>query len=92
MKRLYTVLSLIALFAVLAMPAIARGDDVPQPPEQSQPAELAPDGWTWDESSPPAADGWTWDETSSVGSEGWTWHIDWHRSGIPSEPCCRPAK
>ena len=73
MKRLYTVLSLIALFAVLAMPAIARGDDVPQP--QSQPAELAPDGWTWDESSPLATpDGWTWDETSSpLTTEGWTW-------------------
>jgi hypothetical protein len=75
MKRLYTVLSLIALLAVLAMPAIARADDVPPPPEQSQPAELAPDGWTWDESSPLAApDGWTWDETSSpLTTEGWTW-------------------
>jgi hypothetical protein len=66
MKRLYTVLSLILLLAVLAMPAIARADDeVPPPPEQSQPVEAAPapDGWTWDESSAPAApDGWTWDE------------------------------
>jgi hypothetical protein len=56
---------LVLLIAVLAMPAIARADDIPPPGEQSQPAEPAPDGWTWDEASataPAAADGWTWDE------------------------------
>lgn len=64
MKRLYTVLSLILLLAVLAMPAIARADDAPPAYGQSQPAELAPDGWTWDETTAPAAaDGWTWDES-----------------------------
>jgi hypothetical protein len=41
MKRLYTVLGLILLLAVLAMPAIAQADDN---------AGYAPAGWTWDES------------------------------------------
>jgi hypothetical protein len=41
MKRLYTVLGLILLLAVLAMPAIAQADDN---------AGYAPVGWTWDES------------------------------------------
>lgn len=64
MKRLYTVLSLVLVFVVLAMPAIARADDAAPPAaEQTQPADPAPDGWTWDENSPPVApEGWTWDE------------------------------
>jgi hypothetical protein len=78
MKRLCTLLSLIALLTVLALPAIARADDAPPPPEQSQPVtDPSTDGWTWDEAAPadPAAsadpapanqggttDGWTWDE------------------------------
>jgi len=41
MKRVYTVLSLIMLLAVLALPAIAQADDDPG---------FAPAGWTWDES------------------------------------------
>lgn len=41
MKRLYTVLSLILLLAVLALPAIAQADDD---------TGFAPAGWTWDES------------------------------------------
>ena len=41
MKRLYTVLSLVLLLAVLALPAIAHADDG---------AGFAPAGWTWDES------------------------------------------
>ena len=41
MKRLYIVLSLILLLAVLAVPAIAQADDGPG---------LVPAGWTWDES------------------------------------------
>jgi hypothetical protein len=77
MKRLYTVLSLVLLIAVLAMPAIARADDIPPPAEQSQPAEPAPDGWTWDDTSaPPGPDGWTWDEASAIArpaADGWTW-------------------
>jgi hypothetical protein len=40
MKRLYAVLSLILLVAVLAVPAIAQADDDPG---------FAPTGWTWDE-------------------------------------------
>ena len=64
MKRLYIVLSLILLILALAVPAVARADDAaPTPAEQTQPADVTPDGWTWDESSAPAAvDGWTWDE------------------------------
>lgn len=41
MKRLYTVLCLILLLAVLALPAVAQADDN---------AGFAPLGWTWDES------------------------------------------
>ncbi len=40
MKRLYTVLGLILLLAVLAVPAIAQADAEPG---------FAPVGWTWDE-------------------------------------------
>ena len=55
MKRLITVLSLILVLVVLAVPAVAHADD------HSSPAQ---DGWTWDEASSPGAiaDGWTWDE------------------------------
>jgi len=52
--RLCTVLSLILVLAVLALPAVARaaGDAAP-----------APSGWTWDElSARILPDGWTWDE------------------------------
>jgi hypothetical protein len=75
MKRLYTVLSLVLLVALLAMPAIARADDAPPPTEQSQPAEPAPEGWTWDEAGPAATpDGWTWDEAGTPAvPDGWTW-------------------
>jgi hypothetical protein len=66
MKRLCAVLSLIALLAVLALPAVARADDPAPAAEQSQPAASnpSPDGWTWDEAADPSAspDGWTWDE------------------------------
>jgi hypothetical protein len=41
MKRLYVLLSLILLLAVLAVPAIAQADDDPG---------FVPTGWTWDES------------------------------------------
>jgi hypothetical protein len=41
MKRLYAVLSLILLLAVLALPAVAQADDD---------LGFAPAGWTWDES------------------------------------------
>jgi hypothetical protein len=41
MKRLYTVLGLILVLAVLAMPAIAQADDD---------VGFVPAGWTWDES------------------------------------------
>jgi hypothetical protein len=41
MIRLYTVLSLVLLIAVLALPAIAQADDS---------FGFAPAGWTWDES------------------------------------------
>jgi hypothetical protein len=41
MKRLYAVLILVFVLAVLAMPAIAQADDDPG---------FAPTGWTWDES------------------------------------------
>jgi hypothetical protein len=41
MKRLYAVLSLIFVLAVLAVPAIAQADDD---------SGFAPAGWTWDES------------------------------------------
>jgi hypothetical protein len=40
MKRLYILLSLILLLAVLAVPAIAQADD----------PGFVPAGWTWDES------------------------------------------
>jgi hypothetical protein len=53
MKRLYTVLSLVLVLAVFAFPGLALAADDATPP---------PAGWTWDETSPPAADGWTWDE------------------------------
>jgi hypothetical protein len=54
MKRLYAVLSLILVLAVLVLPAVARAD------ENSPPA---PAGWTWDESNASITpDGWTWDE------------------------------
>jgi hypothetical protein len=53
MKRLYAVLSLILLVAVLVVPAIARADDA---------APVAPSGWTWDECGAQTPDGWTWDE------------------------------
>ena len=54
MKRLYAVLSLILLIAVLVVPAIARADDA---------ASQSPSGWTWDESgATQTPDGWTWDE------------------------------
>ena len=35
-------------------------------------AHFAPEGWTWNEASPPSPDGWTWDE-AQVGVDGWTW-------------------
>jgi hypothetical protein len=41
MKRLYLVLSLVLMLAVLAVPAIAQADDDPG---------FTPTGWTWDES------------------------------------------
>jgi hypothetical protein len=41
MKRLYAVLALILLLAVLALPALAQADGA---------AGFAPTGWTWDES------------------------------------------
>jgi hypothetical protein len=41
MKRLYGVLALILLLAVLALPALAQADSG---------AGFAPAGWTWDES------------------------------------------
>jgi hypothetical protein len=41
MKRLYAVLSLVLLLAVLAVPAIAQADNS---------HGFAPAGWTWDES------------------------------------------
>jgi hypothetical protein len=41
MKRLYLVLSLVFMLAVLAVPAIAQADDDPG---------FTPAGWTWDES------------------------------------------
>jgi hypothetical protein len=78
MKRLCVVLSLIALFTVLALPAVARADDPAPAAEQSQPiADPSTDGWTWDESADPNAstDGWTWDEAAapSASPDGWTW-------------------
>ena len=52
MKRLCTVVTLVVLLVVLAMPALARGD-----------APVRPDGWTWDQASGlVATGGWTWDE------------------------------
>jgi len=58
MKRLYLVLSLIAVLAALALPAIARADDQPG----DSPAVV--DGWTWDETNAAViVDGWTWDES-----------------------------
>ena len=55
MKRLYTVLSMILVFVVLAVPAVAHADDH---------SSRATDGWTWDKASSPGAttEGWTWDE------------------------------
>ena len=54
MKRLYTVLSLILVLAVLALPAVARADAKSSP---------VPTGWTWDElNASITPDGWTWDE------------------------------
>jgi hypothetical protein len=55
MKRLYAVLSLIVVFAVLAVPAVA------QPKEAKSSTSV---GWTWDEGALPpfTPDGWTWDE------------------------------
>jgi hypothetical protein len=41
MKRLYAVVTLILLLAVLALPALAQADPA---------AGFAPTGWTWDES------------------------------------------
>ena len=41
MKRLYTVVILVIVVAVLALPAIAQADDT---------TGFAPLGWTWDES------------------------------------------
>jgi hypothetical protein len=55
MKRLNTLFTLMLVFVVLAVPAIARAQEGP----------AAEAGWTWDERSAPAAatvDGWTWDE------------------------------
>jgi hypothetical protein len=67
MKRSRIVIfSLVLLLAVLALPAFARAD-------------VAPDGWTWDESTvsvDPAPEGWTWDEAAvsvDPAPEGWTW-------------------
>ena len=40
MKRLYIILSLVLLLAVLAVPAIAQADNN---------RGFVPDGWTWDE-------------------------------------------
>jgi hypothetical protein len=58
MKRLYVVLSLIAMLAALALPAIARADD------GANDSPPAVDGWTWDESNATVmVDGWTWDES-----------------------------
>jgi len=62
MKRSRIVLlSLVLLLAVLALPAFARADAVP-------------DGWTWDESAvsvEPAPDGWTWDEAVALPANGY---------------------
>jgi hypothetical protein len=67
MKRLYVLLSLIILLSLLALPAVARADDLPgASAEQTQPADPVTDGWTWDETAPGSAfstDGWTWDES-----------------------------
>jgi hypothetical protein len=72
MKRLYALLSLIAVVALLAVPAVARADEQPPPTPAEQTAPAAePDGWTWDEQSQPAPDGWTWDEGAIT--DGWTW-------------------
>ena len=67
MKRSRIVIfSLVLLLALLTLPAFARAD-------------VAPDGWTWDESTvsvDSSPEGWTWDEAAvSVDSspEGWTW-------------------
>ena len=57
MKRLYLVLSLVAVLAALALPAIARAGDAPG----DTPAMV--DGWTWDENAAAVFDGWTWDES-----------------------------
>jgi hypothetical protein len=57
MKRLCTVLSLILVLVVLALPAVARADNE---------TSFAPAGWTWDEATAPA-------ETSSPVTDGWTW-------------------
>lgn len=66
MKRSRIVIfSLVLLLALLTLPAFARAD-------------VAPDGWTWDEStaSVPVPEGWTWDEAAASvdpAPEGWTW-------------------
>jgi hypothetical protein len=58
--------SVVLLLAGLASPGLARAD-------------IAPDGWTWDEAAVTVAatpDGWTWDEAASgedATADGWTW-------------------
>ena len=74
MKRLYARIILILVVGLLALPAVARADEVPAPAGEqteivAEPLPV-PDGWTWDEGvapdpqPEPAAelDGWTWDE------------------------------
>ena len=54
MKRLYTVVSLLSVVVVLAMPTVALA---------AHETSASPAGWTWDEATAPAlTDGWTWDE------------------------------
>jgi hypothetical protein len=67
MKRSRIVIfSLVLLLVLLTLPAFAQAD-------------VAPDGWTWDESPAsvdPAPEGWTWDEAAvsvDPAPEGWTW-------------------
>jgi hypothetical protein len=65
----------VALLVVLALPAVARADEIVDstPAESVVPAtepEPIPDGWTWDEAKAPRApapDGWTWDEATAPG-------------------------
>jgi hypothetical protein len=78
MKRsqIVVLISLVCLFAVLALPAVARADETPDGwtwDETAATSDPAPDGWTWDESaeqSAPVPDGWTWDEAAAPAESG----------------------